>query len=55
VMMAKVAAQPEESNEETAVETMGALEGQYGDRHLAVGRRRHSKKRTQVDCVSRKK
>jgi hypothetical protein len=32
--------------EATAVETVGALEDRYGGRHLAVGRRRKSKKRT---------
>jgi hypothetical protein len=34
---------------EAAVETIGALDCRYGDRHLAVGRRRQPKKRTQGD------
>jgi hypothetical protein len=32
--------------EEAMVETIGALEDQYGDRHLAVGHCRQSKKQT---------
>jgi hypothetical protein len=35
-----VAYQQEVPNEEAEVETVGALEGRYGDRKLAVGRRR---------------
>lgn len=47
--------EPQEvSKEETAVETIGALEDQYGDRYLAVGRHRQPKKRTQGDGGSRK-
>jgi hypothetical protein len=34
---------------------MGVLEDRYWDRHLAVGRRRQRKKRTQGDGVSRRK
>jgi hypothetical protein len=37
------------------VETIGALEGRYGDRQLGVSRRQQSKKRTQGDGGSRKK
>jgi hypothetical protein len=36
-------------NEETMLETTGALEDQYGDRHLAVGCRQHPKKWIQGD------
>jgi hypothetical protein len=39
VEMANVGAHPEDSNEEVAVETVGGLEGRYGNWHLAVGRR----------------
>jgi hypothetical protein len=42
-------------NEEAAVETVGALEDGYRDQHLAVGRRRQPKKRTQGDGGSRQK
>jgi hypothetical protein len=45
----------EVSKEEAAVETTGALEDRYGDRHLAVGRHREPKKWTQGKCGSRKK
>jgi hypothetical protein len=41
--------------EEVEVETIGALEHRYGDWHLAIGRRRQPKRRTQGDCGSRKK
>jgi hypothetical protein len=41
--------------EEAALEIIGALKDRYGDRHLAVGRRRQPKKRTQGDGGSRKK
>jgi hypothetical protein len=41
--------------EEAAVETIRVLEYRYGDRHIAVGRRRQSKKWTQGDGGSRKK
>jgi hypothetical protein len=37
------------------VETIGELNDLDGNRHLAVGRRRQQKKRTQGDCGSRKK
>jgi hypothetical protein len=37
------------------VETVGALDDNFGDRRLAVGRRRQRKKRTQGDGGSRKK
>jgi hypothetical protein len=40
-------------NEEAAVETIGALEDRYGDRHVVVGRHRQPKKRTQGDSISR--
>jgi hypothetical protein len=33
-----------ENQEEAAVETIGALEDRYWDRHLALGRRRQPKK-----------
>jgi hypothetical protein len=36
--MTNIAAHPEKSNEEAAVETIGALEDRYGARHLATGR-----------------
>jgi hypothetical protein len=42
-------------NEDAAVETTGALEDRYGDRNLAVGRRRQPKKPTRGDGGSRKK
>jgi hypothetical protein len=35
--------------DEMEVETIGALEDQYGERHLAVGCRQQTKKRTQGD------
>jgi hypothetical protein len=41
--------------EEAAVDMIGALKGQPGDRHLAVGRRRQTNKRTQDNGGSRKK
>jgi hypothetical protein len=41
--------------EEAAVETFGALKERYGDRHLAVERRRKPKKQTQGNGWSRKK
>jgi hypothetical protein len=41
--------------EEATVETIGALEDQYGDRHLAVGCCRQLKKRTQGGGGSRQK
>jgi hypothetical protein len=37
----------EDSNEEAAVETVGALKDRHENRHLAVGRSRQPKKRTQ--------
>jgi hypothetical protein len=52
--MASVEAYPEDSNGEAAVETVGALEGRYEERHLAVGYRRQLKERTQDDGVFRK-
>jgi hypothetical protein len=42
-----VAENQEVSNEEAAVETVGALEDRYGNRYLAVGCRRQPNKRTQ--------
>jgi hypothetical protein len=54
VEMANVAVHPGVANEETEVETVGALENRYGGRHLVVGRRRQLKKWTQ-DGGSRKK
>jgi hypothetical protein len=50
-----VAEQREVPKEEAAVETIGALKKRYGDRHLAVGRRRQLKKRTKGDGGSRQK
>jgi hypothetical protein len=41
--------------EETTVETTGALEDRYGNRHLAVGSHRQPKKRIQGDGGSRQK
>jgi hypothetical protein len=49
VEMANVAVPHEDSNEEAAVETIGALEDKYGDRHLDIRRRRQPKKRTHGD------
>jgi hypothetical protein len=43
------------SKEEVTVESMGAPQHRYGDQHLAVGHRRHSKKRTRGDGAPRKK
>jgi hypothetical protein len=42
-------------NEETSLEIIRARENRYGDRHLAVGRCRQLKKRTQNDGGSWKK
>jgi hypothetical protein len=42
-------------NEESAVETIRALEDRYGDWHLAIGCRHQPKKRTQGDGGTRKK
>jgi hypothetical protein len=42
-------------NEEAAVETIGALQDRYGERHLAVGRRWQPKERIQGDGASRQK
>jgi hypothetical protein len=39
--------------EEAAVETIGALEDRYVDQHLAVGRHRQPKRRTQGDGPGR--
>jgi hypothetical protein len=39
----------ENSNEEAAVETVGALKDRHENRYLAVGRRPQPKKRTQGD------
>jgi hypothetical protein len=50
-----VAEQQKVPKEEAAVETIGALKDQYGNRHLAVGRHQKSKKPAQVDGESRKK
>jgi hypothetical protein len=52
---AGVEADPEGSDEEAAVEKVGALKDLCGNRHLAVGRRRESKERTQGDGGSKKK
>jgi hypothetical protein len=43
------------TEEETAVENVGALNDRYRDRHLAVGCRRQSKKRTQGNGGSQQK
>jgi hypothetical protein len=53
--MKSAAENQEVPNYEATVETIGALEDQYVDRNLAVGRRRQPKKRTQGDGGSRKK
>jgi hypothetical protein len=50
-----VTVHPESHIEEATVETIGALEGRYGDRHVAVGRRRKPEKWTQGGGGSRKK
>jgi hypothetical protein len=55
VEIANVAEHQEIPKEEAAVESIGALEDRYGDRHLAVGHRRQPKKRTQGDSGSRQK
>jgi predicted RNA-binding protein with PUA domain len=53
--MKSVAEHQEVPKEKAAVKTIGVLEHRFGDRHLAVGRRRQAKKRTQGDGGSRKK
>jgi hypothetical protein len=55
VAMKSAAEHQEVPEEEVEVKTIGALEDRYGNRHLAVGRRRMPKKRTQGDGVSRQK
>jgi hypothetical protein len=55
VEMASVAAHPEDSNKNAAVETVGALKDRYGDRNLALGHPRQPKKRTQIDGGFRQK
>jgi hypothetical protein len=50
-----VAKHQEVPKEEGIVETIGALEDQYGDQHLAVGRHQQPKKQTQGDGGSWKK
>jgi hypothetical protein len=50
-----VVEQQEALKVEAAVKTFGALKKRHGDRHLAIGRRRKPKKRTQGDGWSRKK
>jgi hypothetical protein len=45
----------EDPKKEAAVETTGALEDRYGDRHLPVGHRRQPKKRNQGNGGSRQK
>jgi hypothetical protein len=50
-----VALHHEVPNEEATVETSGALEDWYGDRHLVVGRHRQLKKWTHGDGGFRKK
>jgi hypothetical protein len=49
-----IAEQREVPQKEAPVEMIGALEDRYGDRHLAVGRRRQPKKWTQGDGGSQK-
>jgi hypothetical protein len=50
-----IAEHQEVPKEEAAVEMIGGLKERYGDRHLAVGRRRQLKSRTQDSDGSRKK
>jgi hypothetical protein len=50
-----VAVHQEVYKEEAAVETIGALEDRYGDRHLDVGQRRQPKKRIRDDSEFRQK
>jgi hypothetical protein len=50
-----VAGHEEVPKEEAAVKTVRTLKERYGDRYLAVGRRREPKKRTQGDGGCRKK
>jgi hypothetical protein len=50
-----VAAHKEVLKEETAMQTVRALKKRYGDRHLAVGRRRQLQKRTEGKGGSRTK
>jgi hypothetical protein len=50
-----VAKHQEVPNEQTAVETIGALEVRYGEWHLAREWRRQPKKRAQADSGSRKR
>jgi hypothetical protein len=47
--------QQEVPKEEATVETIGALEDPYGNRHLAIGSHRQLKEQTQGDRGSRKK
>jgi hypothetical protein len=53
--MKSIAEHQEVPKEVAAVETIGALKDQYGDRHLAIGRRQQLKKRTQGNGGSQKK
>jgi hypothetical protein len=53
--MKSVAVHEEVPKEEIAANTFGALKKRHGDRHLAVGRHRKSKKWTQADGGSQKK
>jgi hypothetical protein len=53
--MEAVAKHQEVPKEEATVETIWALEDQYGDWHLAVGHRRQPKKRNQGNGGSRQK
>jgi hypothetical protein len=46
--------QQELPEEEAAVETIWALEAWYGDRHLAIVRRRHNNERTRANGGYRK-
>jgi hypothetical protein len=55
VEMKSVAVHQEVPNEEAEVETIGAPEERHRGRHLAVGRRRQPKKRTQGDAECRQK
>jgi hypothetical protein len=53
--MKSIAEHQEVPKEEAAVETIGALEDRYGDRHLAIGCLRQPKKWTQGDGGYQKK
>jgi hypothetical protein len=53
--MKSIAAREEVPKEKASVGTVRALKKRYGDRHLAIGRRRQLKKRAQGDGGTRKK